>query len=58
MDVVAAIRVIYLGEDPAVGRKATQYLDRHGQPVPTPREIPRTEVVPDNRTPPDPEGAR
>lgn len=58
MDVVAAIRVIYLGEDPAVGRKATQYLDRHGQPVPTPRDIPRTEVAPGNRTPPDPEDAR
>jgi len=57
MDVVAAIRVIYLGEDPAVGRKATQYLDRHGRPVPTPRDIPRTEVVPGNRTPPDHEGA-
>lgn len=58
MDIVAAMRVTYLGEDPAVGRKPTRYLDRHGESVPAPRDIPRTEVDPGNRAPPDPESAR
>ena len=44
MDVVAAIRVIYVGDQPTVGRKPTLYLDRHGEPVALPRDIPSAEV--------------
>jgi hypothetical protein len=39
MDVIAAVRVIYAGHEPNVGRKATLYFDRHGDLVPLPREI-------------------
>jgi hypothetical protein len=39
MDITAAVRVVYVGEDPNVGRKATLYLDRHGEPVARPRDI-------------------
>jgi hypothetical protein len=39
MDIVAAVRVTYSGLVPDVGRKATLYLDRHGEPVPRPRDI-------------------
>jgi hypothetical protein len=39
MDVTAAIRAVYRGDDPGVGRKPTLYLDRHGQRVALPRDI-------------------
>lgn len=39
MDVIAAVRVIYRGNEPTVGRKATLYFDRHGELVTLPREI-------------------
>jgi hypothetical protein len=39
VDVAAAIRVVYVGEDPTVGRKPMLYLDRHGDVVPQPRDI-------------------
>ncbi len=39
MDVAAALRVVYRGDDPTLGRKHTLYLDRHGEPVPRPRDI-------------------
>lgn len=39
MDVAPAVRVTYSGVNPAVGRKATLYLDRHGEPVARPRDI-------------------
>ena len=39
MDVYAAIRVVYRGHEPTVGRKPTMYLDRHGEPLPLPRDI-------------------
>jgi hypothetical protein len=39
LDIVPAVRVVYLGDEIGVGRKATLYLDRHGEPVPRPRDI-------------------
>jgi hypothetical protein len=39
MDIAAAVRVVYTSEDPNMGRKATVYLDRHGDPVTLPRDI-------------------
>lgn len=39
LDVTAAIRVVYAGEDPTLGRKPTLYLDRHGEFVAPPRDI-------------------
>jgi len=39
MDIAAALRIVYLGDDPEVGRKPTLYLDRHGEPVARPRDI-------------------
>lgn len=39
MDVVAAIRVTYRAEDPTLGRKPVHFLDRHGEPVASPRDI-------------------
>ena len=39
MDIAAALRVVYRGDDPRVGRKPTVYLDRHGGPVIRPRDI-------------------
>jgi hypothetical protein len=41
MDAAAVIRVVYVGNDPAIGRKPTLYLDRHGQGVVLPRDIER-----------------
>ena len=46
VDVTAAIRVVYVGEDPTLGRKPTLYLDRHGEFVAWPRDI--------DAKPPDP----
>jgi hypothetical protein len=53
MDITAAVRVVYVGEDPNVGRKATLYLDRHGEPVARPRDI--DPAKPDSSDRPRPE---
>ena len=53
MDVVAAVRVVYASEDPNLGRKATLYLDRHGEPVARPRDIEPSK--PDTVDRPEPE---
>jgi hypothetical protein len=42
MDVNAVIRVVYIGDDPSIGRKPTLYLDRHGQSIELPRDIKET----------------
>ena|SRR5215217_594696 len=39
MDIYPAIRVIYKPLDETFGRKATLYLDRHGNNIPMPREF-------------------
>ena len=39
MDLTAAIRVVFVGDDPLVGRKPTLHLDRHGEPITPPRDI-------------------
>jgi hypothetical protein len=39
MDVAAAVRVIYIGDNPAIGRKPVMYLNRHGEAVSMPRDI-------------------
>jgi hypothetical protein len=39
MDSTASIRVIFIGDDPTMGRKPTLYLDRHGEPITPPRDI-------------------
>jgi hypothetical protein len=39
MDVVAAVRAIYIGERPEVGRKPLQYFNRHGEAIAMPRDI-------------------
>lgn len=39
MDVVAAVRAIYIGESPEVGRKPMQYFNRHGEAIAVPRDI-------------------
>jgi hypothetical protein len=39
VDMTAAIRAVYLGEDPTVARKPVLYLDRHGELVARPRDI-------------------
>jgi hypothetical protein len=39
MDIMPAIRVIYRGDDPTIGRKPVLYLDRHGDPITMPRDI-------------------
>lgn len=46
MDVVAAIRVTYRAEDPMLGRKPVLFLDRHGEPVSSPRDITHLPVEP------------
>jgi hypothetical protein len=39
MDVVAAVRAIYIGERPEVGRKPMQFFNRHGEAIAMPRDI-------------------
>ena len=39
MDITPAIRVVYIGDDPLVGRKPTLYVDRHGQRITLPRDV-------------------
>jgi hypothetical protein len=39
MDATPAIRVVYVDEEPLIGRKPTLYLDRHGELVRLPRDI-------------------
>lgn len=39
IDVAPAIRVVYAGKDPTIGRKPAQYFDRHGEPVAPVRDI-------------------
>jgi len=39
MDIYPAIRVVYTSEDERFGRKLTLHFDRHGNPVPMPREF-------------------
>jgi hypothetical protein len=55
MDAAAAVRVTYTGVNPAVGRKATLYLDRHGEPVAHPRDI--EPAKPDTTDRPEPDKA-
>jgi hypothetical protein len=55
VDVAAAIRVVYVGEDPTVGRKPTLYLDRHGEVIARPRDI--DPKPPDERERAAPRGA-
>jgi hypothetical protein len=53
MDLTAAIRVTYVGDNPAIGRKPTLYLNRHGEPVAMPRDIKVLEPAPrEPRVPP------
>jgi hypothetical protein len=52
MDVAAVVRIVYLGAEPGVGRKATLYVDRHGEMVARPRDIEIDKVeVPDRPAP-------
>ena len=53
MDVAAAVRVVYVGEDPNLGRKATMFLDRHGEPVVRPRDIDPAKPATIDRPEPD-----
>jgi len=39
MDVLPAVRVVYRGDQPTVGRKATLFLDRNGDVVSPPRDV-------------------
>lgn len=39
MDVVAAVRAVYIGERPEVGRKPMWYFNRLGEPIVMPRDI-------------------
>src|SRR5215211_2534616 len=39
IDVIPAIRVVYAGKDPTVGRKPALFLDRHGEPITPLRDI-------------------
>ena len=39
MDAVAALRVVYAGDDPTFGRKPTLHFDRHGDLVALPRDV-------------------
>ena len=39
MDASAAIRVVYIGDKPQRGRKPMMFYDRHGEPIPRPRDI-------------------
>jgi hypothetical protein len=39
MDVYAAIRVIYRSDDPRFGQRPVVHVDRHGGPVPIPRQF-------------------
>jgi len=55
MDLTAAVRATYIGEDPAIGRKPTLYLDRHGEPVMMPRDIPLPKQEPQEPRPPSKE---
>lgn len=38
MDIYPAIRVLYKPKDPRYGKKPVYYYDRHGKPVPLPRQ--------------------
>lgn len=53
MDVAAAVRITYAGLTPGVGRKATLYLDRHGEPVARPRDIEPAKPNTNDRPEPD-----
>jgi hypothetical protein len=57
MDISAAIRVIYLGQEPSVGRKPLLYLDRHGSPVVLPRDIEPAKPGAGDRSGPRPRSA-
>ena len=39
MEIVPAIRAIYVVDEPGIGRKPTFYLDRHGESLEMPRDI-------------------
>jgi hypothetical protein len=52
MDVVPAIRVIYRGNQPTVGRKPTLFLDRNGDIVTPPRDVELPSVEPRERAKP------
>lgn len=39
MDIYPAIRVIYASTDERIGKRAVEYFDRHGKPVPIPRQF-------------------
>lgn len=40
MDIAAAVRVIYSVDSKDIGRKPVLYLDRHGDPISRPRDVP------------------
>lgn len=53
MDTAAAIRVVYVGDNPSIGRKVTHYLDRHGELVSLPRAIQSAQPEQTKRPVPD-----
>jgi hypothetical protein len=57
MDIGAAIRIIYSGQQPSVGRKSLLYLDRHGNPVTLPRDIEPAKLAAGGRSAPHPPSA-
>jgi hypothetical protein len=57
MDITAAIRVVYVGDDPTLGRKPARYLDRHAEPVAPPRDIDPARPDDAERTTPGEPGA-
>jgi hypothetical protein len=58
MDVAAVIRVLYLCEEPGVGRKPVLYLDRHGNSVTPPRDIALAKPVAEDGSRPRPRSAK
>jgi hypothetical protein len=51
LDTHAAIRVIYKGERGVHRQKPVYFYDRHGRPVPIPRQIEHPKVEPQERKP-------
>lgn len=52
MDITAAVRVIYSVETKGIGRKPVLYLDRHGDPISRPRDVPLVDREPNQRPAP------
>jgi hypothetical protein len=49
LDTYAAIRVIYQGEGGVHRQKPVYFYDRHGRPVPVPRQIEHPKIEPQER---------